>query len=97
MRPRKAQVNFMVDARLKALYEHGKRLGHRVSRYCAAGLLLLLEDAKVRDHAMQRLVQWEDGAHPTLPSTSGALKGLTQHEAAARARTDASSTASGRL
>lgn len=61
MQPRKAQINFQVDAPLKDLYDRAKRLGHRVPRYCAAGLLLLLEDATVRNRALELLVEWEDG------------------------------------
>lgn len=80
MLPRKAQVNFLVDARLKMVYDRAKRLGHRVSRYCAAGLLLLLEDTDLRDRAMQRLVEWEDGLHSTLPCPSGDPIGLSRQK-----------------
>lgn len=59
MPDRKPQINFQVDPPMKMLYEEAKLQGHWVTRFCAAGLLLLVEDAQVRAHALDRLRDWE--------------------------------------
>lgn len=56
---RKPQINFQVEPALKALYEEAKNSGHFVTRFCAAGLLLLIEEPKLRIHAINRLRAWE--------------------------------------
>ena len=56
---RKPQINFQVDPALKLLYEEAKISGHWVSRFCAAGLLTMVEDADVRTRALNRLREWE--------------------------------------
>ena len=57
--PRRPQINFQVDPSLKCLYEEARASGHWVTRLCAAGLLLLVEDAAVRQRALNRLRDWE--------------------------------------
>jgi hypothetical protein len=67
MHKRKPQINFQVDEALKLLYEEAKISGHVVTRFCAAGLLLMIEDPQARVHALERLRDWEeqyDGASP---------------------------------
>ena len=59
MNPRKPQINFQVDEPMKHLYEEAKAAGHWVTRFCAAGLLLLVEDPRVRMRALNRLRDWE--------------------------------------
>ena len=62
---RKPQINFQVDEPLKHLYDEAKAAGHWVSRFCAAGLLMMVEDANARARAINRLRDWEidyDGA-----------------------------------
>ncbi len=66
MAKRKPQINFQVDEPLKLLYEEARISGgHHVTRLCAAGLLMLVEDAQLRVQALNRLRDWEqeyDGA-----------------------------------
>ena len=59
MPERKPQINFQVDEAMKLLYEEAKFSGHLVTRFCAAGLLLLVEDPRVRVRALNRLRDWE--------------------------------------
>lgn len=56
---RKPQINFQVDRPLKMLYDEAKASGHWVSRFCAAGLLLMIEDPAARHRAFNRLREWE--------------------------------------
>lgn len=56
---RKPQINFQVDPPLKTLYEEARLAGHWVTRFCAAGLLLMVEDPRIRARALDRLVDWE--------------------------------------
>jgi hypothetical protein len=56
---RKPQINFQVDEPMKLLYEEAKLSGHWVTRWCAAGLLLLVEDPTLRVRALNRLRDWE--------------------------------------
>lgn len=56
---RKPQINFQVCPALKALYDQAKISGHGVTRFCAAGLLVMIEDAAVRAQALKRLQDWE--------------------------------------
>ena len=56
---RKPQINFQVDRPLKMLYDEAKASGHWVSRFCAAGLLLMIEDPVMRHRAFNRLREWE--------------------------------------
>ncbi len=56
---RKPQINFQVDEPLKHLYDEAKAAGHWVSRFCAAGLLMMVEDANARARAINRLRDWE--------------------------------------
>ena len=67
MPTRRPQINFQVDAPLKTLYEEARLAGHWVTRFCAAGLLLMVEDPRARARALDRLVDWEaeyEGASP---------------------------------
>ena len=59
MTRRKPQINFQVEQALKLLYEEAKAQGHWVTRFCAAGVLLMVEDAGARMRAIRRLRQWE--------------------------------------
>jgi hypothetical protein len=56
---RKPQINFQVNDSFKLLYEEAKAGGHWVTRLCAAGLLLMIEDGRARQHALNRLRDWE--------------------------------------
>ncbi len=60
MPQRKPQINFQVDEPMKMLYEEAKISGHLVTRLCAAGLLLLVEDPALRLRALNRLRDWEE-------------------------------------
>ena len=57
---RRPQINFQVDPSLKMLYDEAHLQGHWVTRFCAAGLLLLVEDARIRARAIRRLREWEE-------------------------------------
>lgn len=59
MTQRKPQINFQVEDNMKLLYDEAKSHGHRVTRLCAAGLLLMVEDADARNRALSRLRDWE--------------------------------------
>ena len=59
MTKRRPQINFQVDQPMKLLYEEAHAAGHWVTRFCAAGLLLLVEDPRVRVRALSRLREWE--------------------------------------
>lgn len=59
MAQRKPQINFQVEAAMKLLYDEAKAGGHWVTRLCAAGFLLMVEDARLRQRALQRLREWE--------------------------------------
>lgn len=59
MAKRRPQINFQVDEPMKLLYEEAKLSGHWVTRFCAAGLLLMIEDPAARVAALNRLRDWE--------------------------------------
>lgn len=59
MAKRKPQINFQVDEALKLLYDEARAQGHWVTRFCAAGLLLMVEDPRARARAISRLREWE--------------------------------------
>jgi hypothetical protein len=59
MPDRRPQINFQVDRALKRLYEETKEQGHWVTRFCAAGFLLMVEDPAARAQAISRLREWE--------------------------------------
>lgn len=59
MPQRRPQINFQVLPSMKTLYEEAKGCGHWVTRFCAAGFLLLVEDPRVRLRALNRLREWE--------------------------------------
>jgi hypothetical protein len=59
MATRKPQINFQVAENMKTLYEESKACGHWVTRFCAAGFLLMVEDPVVRMRALNRLREWE--------------------------------------
>ena len=64
-RERKPQINFQVEDPMKMLYEEAKASGHWVTRFCAAGFLMMVEDPRARTRAINRLREWEaqfDGA-----------------------------------
>jgi hypothetical protein len=44
---------------MKTLYEEAKIAGHWVTRLCAAGFLLMVEDPRARQRALNRLREWE--------------------------------------
>jgi len=56
---RKPQINFQVDENMKILYREARACGHWVTRFCAAGLLLLVENPEIRIQALRRLREWE--------------------------------------
>lgn len=67
MANRKPQINFQVEEHLKLLYDEAKEQGHWVTRFCAAGFLLMVEDPGARARAISRLREWEaefDNASP---------------------------------
>lgn len=68
MAKRKAQINFQVDDGLKLLYEEAKHLGLSPTRLCAAGLLLLIEQPRLRVEATSRLRAWEQEYADASPS-----------------------------
>lgn len=55
---RKPQINFQVEPPMKVLYDEAKAQGHWVTRLCAAGLLLMVEDPVLRHRAITRLRDW---------------------------------------
>jgi len=59
MPQRRPQINFQVDEPMKLLYEEAKLSGHWVTRFCAAGFLMMVEDPRLRMRALNRLRQWE--------------------------------------
>ena len=59
MTPRKPQINFQVVEPMKVLYEEARIAGHWVTRFCAAGLLLMVENPAFRVRALNRLREWE--------------------------------------
>lgn len=61
MAKRRPQINFQVGDNMKTLYEESKVAGHWVTRFCAAGFLLMVEDPVVRMRALNRLREWEAG------------------------------------
>ncbi|RMF75247.1 MAG: hypothetical protein D6744_13730 [Planctomycetota bacterium] len=56
--PRRPQINFQVEPCLKTLYDEARESGHWVTRLCAAGFLLMVEDADARMRAINRLRDW---------------------------------------
>lgn len=59
-RSRKPQINFQVEDPMKQLYEETKARGITATRLCAAGFLLMVEDAAARQRAINRLLEWEE-------------------------------------
>jgi hypothetical protein len=59
MAKRRPQINFQVDEPMKLLYEEAKLAGHWVTRFCAAGLLMMVENPRIRVDALNRLREWE--------------------------------------
>jgi hypothetical protein len=59
MPARKPQINFQVDENMKTLYQESRACGHWVTRFCAAGFLLMVEDPTIRMRALNRLRDWE--------------------------------------
>jgi hypothetical protein len=59
MAKRRPQINFQVDSSMKTLYEEAHAGGLWVTRLCAAGLLLMIEDPTLRQQAVARLREWE--------------------------------------
>lgn len=60
MPDRKPQINFQVEPCMKMLYEEAREAGHWVTRLCAAGLLLMIENQSLRTAAVNRLREWEE-------------------------------------
>ena len=79
---RRPQINFQVDPPMKLLYEEARMWGHWVTRFCAAGLLLMVEDPRTRSRALTRLREWEaeyagasaDDIHDFVQSAEGAMQ-----------------------
>ena len=59
MTERRPQINFQVDPSMKTLYGESKACGHWVTRFCAAGFLLMVENPELRLQALNRLREWE--------------------------------------
>ena len=59
MPARRPQINFQVIPAMKTLYEEARLSGHWVTRFCAAGLLMMVEDPRARIEALNRLRDWE--------------------------------------
>ena len=59
MPQRNPQINFQVPPNMKILYQEARACGHWVTRFCAAGFLLMVEDPRVRLRALNRLRDWE--------------------------------------
>lgn len=68
MAKRKPQINFQVDEPMKLLYDEAKESGHWVTRFCAAGFLLMVEDPAARAKAISRLRDWEDEYADAAPA-----------------------------
>lgn len=60
MAKRKPQINFQVDEHMKLLYDESRASGHFVTRFCAAGFLLMVENPEIRMQALNRLREWEE-------------------------------------
>lgn len=56
---RKPQINFQVENSLKLLYDEARESGMWAARLCAAGFLLMVENARARRRAINRLREWE--------------------------------------
>src|SRR5262245_7287680 len=65
---RRPQINFQVNPAMKLLYEEAKACGHWVTRFCAAGFLLLMEKPQMRRDSLNRLREWEDEFARSDPS-----------------------------
>lgn len=73
---RRPQINFQVDPSMKMLYEEARANGHWVTRLCAAGLLLMVEDPAARRKALNRLIEWEaDYAGASAQQIRGFVQG----------------------
>ncbi len=95
MSKRKPQINFQVEPAMKLLYEQARGLGHRVTQFCAAGLLLMIDDPRARIRAINRLRDWlADYEHAdaetvrdfVLGAHSAMQRGLRDSPPARRAR-----------
>lgn len=53
---------------MKILYDEAKAGGHWVARFCAAGLLVMIENPKVRQQAINRLREWEEDYADASPA-----------------------------
>jgi hypothetical protein len=88
MGKRRPQINFQVDQSMKLLYEEAKASGHWVTRFCAAGFLMMVEDPKLRARAISRLREWEvDYADASEDEIRGFVEGA---EAAMRSASPSS-------
>jgi len=58
-RARRPQINFQVHPPMKLLYEEAKASGLWVTRFCAAGLLLMVADPPARQRAIRLLREFE--------------------------------------
>lgn len=92
MPKRRPQINFQVEPALKTLYHEAHLAGHWVTRLCAAGLLLLVEDPLARLRALNRLREWESQFADATPErirrfvsgAQAALRGSAQGSPPAR-------------
>jgi len=80
MTSRKPQINFQVEPAMKALYEETKACGQRVTRLCAAGLLLMVQNPRLRVEALRRLRDWET-EHAAAPPKQ--IRAIAQESLAA--------------
>ena len=67
MPTRKPQINFQVDSNMKALYREAKQSGYGVTRLCAAGFLMMVEEPATRVRALNRLREWEEEFESAAP------------------------------
>jgi len=94
MPERRPQINFQVDPAMKMLYEEARAEGHWVTRLCAAGFLLMVEDARARKKAIQRLREWEsefeeasrDEIEAFLAGADAAMSGASKKKPAPAAK-----------
>ncbi len=92
MHERKPQINFQVEQCMKLLYEEARASGHWVTRFCAAGFLLMVEDPHVRARAINRLREWEaafadanaDEIREFVQGAHAAMQGATRDNPRAR-------------
>ena len=86
MPDRKPQINFQVEPAMKQVYNEFKAGGQWVTRLCAAGFLLMVEDPEMRRLAINRLREWEDEYADASPAKIRAFVEAAQGAMQAPAR-----------